>query len=541
MRLYTQNKRLVDIEEIPFAKGGQGGIHIINYPIISPLCVAKLYLSLKKAKEVEKRILYMINNNPFANAQQMIADSFAWPLDALFNDKNEFVGFTMRLISDSKPLWNMTISKGFKEKKWKKFNISKSDSYNKRLKVLYNACQALNVLDKSGVYRVVDLKPQNMMLTNNAHIKIIDCDSFQIAQNNNILFNAEAATDEYCPPEFHQGQVNFRNQFVCSNWDYFAFAVTAYQILFCIHPFNGSHPIFQTQGELIKNGLFVHGNRKNEFVKIPSPHINFDSLISVPIRDLFRKALDYGYNNPNSRPDFEQWRDVILAEIKKLNNVPTTAGKLQPTLKQNKTKNNPRPKKINYRTSIPVFNAVVHQFKLQYGRYTAKVSWDISMASTVYLNGKKVALKGTQVVPLLDKVYSLLILDNNGFSKNIQKKVKAPLEITMMPITQIKIPTRPNYKLVSLNPFGYPKNANLIGVAGKSAKLYTITQNLLKPVQIKQVIKRTVNNQNIENPVKLNDPIKKKRTPVRKQNVFKTLYKAAAFVLIIINQILTLK
>ncbi|WP_291124876.1 protein kinase domain-containing protein [Flavobacterium sp. UBA6031] len=426
MLLFTQNKRQFTIDDISIAAGGQGSIHKILSPVASTAMVAKLYLKPQTALSVEKRILHMCVNNPFINAQQMVRDAFAWPIDALYNKNGEFVGFTMSLIQNSQPLWSLTVPKGFTDASWTKFNISDSNSYNTRLRVLYNASQALDVLDKSGQYRVIDLKPVNMMLKNNGHITIIDTDSFQIFQGNNVLYFAEAATEEYCPPEFHNGKVNFTKQFINPSWDYFAFGVTAYQILFCIHPFNATHSKFQTQPELIQNGLFVHGSKKNNLQIIPPPHKNFNILLSSSLQSIFMRCFEDGHINPSLRPDFGEWRDALLTEIHRVNNLQITAGSNQPQprpyVKKNLRQGNTQP--------VIVSMANINNFAVSPGGVNqAILSWNVSNATSVSINGIYVNQNGAMQVPAVNATHLIEAVDNHGVKTSQTIQMTIPVVI----------------------------------------------------------------------------------------------------------------
>lgn len=426
MLLFTQNKRQITIDDISIAAGGQGSIHKILSPVASTAMVAKLYLKSQTALSVEKRILHMCVNNPFVNAQQMVQDAFAWPIDALYNKNGEFVGFTMSLIQNSQPLWSLTVPKGFTDASWTKFNIVDSNSYNTRLRVLYNASQALDVLDKSGEYRVIDLKPVNMLLKNNGHITIIDTDSFQISQGNKVLYFAEAATEEYCPPEFHNGKVNFTKQFIDPSWDYFAFAVTAYQILFCIHPFNATHSKFQTQAELIQNGLFVHGSKKHNLQVIPPPHKNFNTLLSSSLQSIFMRCFEDGHINPSLRPDFGEWRDALLTEIHRLNNLQITAGGNQPQPRLHVKKN---PRQVNTQPVV-VSMANINNFTVSPGGVNqAILSWNVSNALSVNVNGISVNQNGTMQVSAVNATHLIEAVDSLGVKTSQTVQLNIPVII----------------------------------------------------------------------------------------------------------------
>lgn len=436
MILYTQNKKQITIDDNSFASGGQGNIHHVLSPVLSQPRVAKLYLTPHKASTVQQKIEYMCINNPLVNAQQMVQEAFAWPLEPLYEANGHFVGFSMNLIKDSQPLVKLTFPKGFNDLVWNKFNIVNPNSYNIRLRILYNVCQALDFLDQYGDYRIVDLKPVNMMLKNNGHAVIIDTDSFQISQGKNVLFFAEAATEEYCPPEFHKRKVDFNCNFVEPSWDYFSFAVTAYQLLFCIHPFTASHRLFQTQPELIQNGLFVHGHNKHQLQIIPPPHANFTLLSGKPLQDLFLRCFDYGNSNPNQRPNFSEWKYEILNEIHRVNNQNISAGINQPTpFRQPVNLPNPnlttyvQPQAIQAQAHQPL--AIIQSFTISPGGTNfAILSWSVVNAQSVYVNGQAVSMTGSMQIHAISGTQQIEAIDVNGIKASQMLLFNMPVIIT---------------------------------------------------------------------------------------------------------------
>lgn len=429
MRLKTLNKKHVEIEAKHFAGGGQAGIHRVvkshfKYPV-----VAKIYFVDKDALNAQKRIEHMVKNNPFKTAPTEVQQSIAWPIDALYDTSNTFVGFLMPEIVGGKMIYGLTTPRGFKDSNWLKFNVSSPNSFTIRLKLLYNISNVLKVLDDSGSYVIADMKPPNMMLKNKGQIAIIDVDSFQITKNGKVLFGAEAITPEYSPAEFHKGKVDYTKTALSSSWDYFSFAITAYQILFCIHPFAGSHPKFTTQQELVKEGIWAHGKRGS--LKTAPPHANFQ-LLSTPMQNLFKRCFDDGHNHPNKRPNYDEWQQALILEIKNSKNkqlsFPKGIGK----------KKKRRPKNTPYRqVAIPqpprVCTAVINTLliKPSVNCNKAIVEWNVTGASQVLLNGRIVSAQGTQELLYTQTgTYEIRAIDSNGLMVNRQVNYLPDLTIS---------------------------------------------------------------------------------------------------------------
>lgn len=383
MILFTRNKQKINIVDKPINGGGQGKIHLVG--VGKHTHVAKIFN--KPTPQLQKRIEYMSNNNPFTTVESHIQDAFAWPLEPLYNDKGLFKGFLMKYVENSIKLFELTLpsSSNLSKKEWCKFASSSPGFYTQRLKILYNISKALDILDKYGKYRVVDLKPANIMLKNNGHVVIIDCDSFQIADRGKLIHKAEVTTEEYCPPEYFNMTTK---RIIEPSWDYFSFAIICYQLLFCIHPFNASHNRFGTIPELIQNGLFVYGHKAAQLRVIPPPHKKFTQLLSSNLRQLFLSSFINGHADPTKRADFTTWNDVLLKEIKLLGSQPG----FRPTIKLFKINSSTIPNKT-------------------------MLCWEVFNATKVVVNGMKVSPIGKMDIDAINGKHTI-IADNNGLVVN---------------------------------------------------------------------------------------------------------------------------
>jgi DNA-binding helix-hairpin-helix protein with protein kinase domain len=79
----------------PVAKpGGEGTVYEIQNTGLQNL-VAKIYNTKSIANQRHSKIAYMVRNNPTSGLSDDIAKSIIWPLDALYDSNNFFVGFLM--------------------------------------------------------------------------------------------------------------------------------------------------------------------------------------------------------------------------------------------------------------------------------------------------------------------------------------------------------------------------------------------------------------------------------------------------------------
>lgn len=353
MKLKTSKGTIIIVDSKPINKGGQGSVHKVLSPNGNPQIVAKLYfdniLQNKQAggssnsDALENKIKFMVKNNPFTIETHKIKDAFAWPIDLLYDNNNMFKGYLMPFIRDS--LMLSQISSTFTlPHPWDGFHINNPGSFNTRLKICYNIAQAIEVIHASGFYTLIDLKGENIMLKQNGFISLIDLDSIQISQNNILLFQAEVNTPEFCPPEYHNGLVNYTSELISQSWDLFSLAVLFYLLLFNIHPFGGitykRNPQYHTVDDFITHGIFAHGKKHSQLILAP-PHKNYHQLLDASLQDMFNCCFEDGYNIPASRPTAGEWRTALLASIQKNAGKKINGGVNQPSKTQVKPKHKP--------------------------------------------------------------------------------------------------------------------------------------------------------------------------------------------------------
>ena len=140
-----------------------------------------------------------------------------------------------------------------------------------RLKLSVNIVAVVNRIHNNKRYIIVDLKPQNLLVTAFGKVSIIDMDSVQIVQNEKVLFKAPVSTPEYTPPEASD---IIRSKIpITKDWDTFSLGVLVYEILCGIHPYVGSaKPPFDnlnTIQEKIKENLTHVTKGESAFSVLP--------------------------------------------------------------------------------------------------------------------------------------------------------------------------------------------------------------------------------------------------------------------------------
>lgn len=307
----------VFLESKILAQGGQAKIVRVQ----NKNDIAKIYHKLEKHKklQIEEKLLFMIDNIPFdKNTPDEIVKSIVWPNTVLYDDTG-FLGYSMTYIENSIELTNLTlpISGNNTNKIKNKFKrLNNNNFFIQRLTICYNIASVLQEFHRKNQYVVVDLKPQNILIDVNGQIAFIDVDSIQVSSDSKIYY-ADAWTDTCCPPEFFKKKINPKNQKILPSWDYFAFACTAYSILFELPAFSGTVANCTQITDNIANQYFPNGKNRKKFIVVPAPHKNFDKLtgeIKVLFRDTFDCHLSY-------RPNFDDWkvklkRQIDIASIK---------------------------------------------------------------------------------------------------------------------------------------------------------------------------------------------------------------------------------
>lgn len=299
----------------PFASGGEGHLYQIIAPHAFSNSVVKIYHSNKLSPTKEAKIDYLLEYPP-KDAHQM---SIAWVEDSIRDAYGNFIGFLMPFVKGEK-LEILCMSKLPKKlaNTWYRFHKEAPNSLDLRLKVCYNLAAAIHQIHASKRYVLVDLKPDNIIITLDGLVSLVDLDSVEVVENGQKLFDAPVATPEYTPPEYYKKD-NPHDPTQQQAWDYFSMAVIFYKLLMGVHPFAGSfRPPYDTATTLaqkIEQHLFVHNRNVSAYKKsIPPPHQNFYGL-SSELQDLFLSTFIEGGQQAELRPTAHVWCSAIMQHL----------------------------------------------------------------------------------------------------------------------------------------------------------------------------------------------------------------------------------
>lgn len=314
MKVYDSIGKPLEISDTPLTNGKGGEGIVFGIPGLPKYC-AKIYHPGKRTEERQKKLEYMVKNAP----KQIITKQYiiCWPTKIIFDAQKKFLGFVMPLAFQKSVLCYEICRRSISDDLdsiWNTFyNRHTPLGIINRLKLIDNIAIPIHEIHSMGKYVLVDFKPQNMLITADGRISIIDLDSIQIKDNTN-QFLCPVRTLDYLPPELQYN--NDVNQVMSPSCDRFALAVVFYQILYGLHPFTVTAKdgrICELR-DLIAKGLFPFGRYSHKIDVIPNPHKKFQ-ILPKEIQSLFIRAFDF---DQNSRPTAEQWGMTIYNFISKL-------------------------------------------------------------------------------------------------------------------------------------------------------------------------------------------------------------------------------
>jgi DNA-binding helix-hairpin-helix protein with protein kinase domain len=197
-----QGKRVQLAAEI-----GRGGEAVVYNVRGHDKLVAKLYLPGKQ--DEGGKISSML-----AIADPRLQSLGAWPTDTL-RDGGKIAGFLMPKITGHRSLFDLTVPKlrlrEFPRADWR-FLIRAAE----------NTARAFHFIHQAGVV-IGDVNHSNLLVANDATIRCIDCDSFQITANAQHWL-CRVGMGDYQPPEM-QGLASYQGIVRTPNHDNFGLAV----------------------------------------------------------------------------------------------------------------------------------------------------------------------------------------------------------------------------------------------------------------------------------------------------------------------------
>ncbi len=271
------------------ARGGEGMVCLVqgNNDIVAKIYLDKALQKHDKTGKIKAMCdLY----------DQDIARFSALPQKAVFNSKGKVVGFIMEKISNFKEIHNLY---GIPTKR-KLFDFA---DWGFMVHAAKNLAIAVDKLHSKNII-IGDINQGNILVDNQAMIKLIDCDSYQV-EHNGKFYLCEVGVPEYTSPEL-QGQ-SFNGIHRTKNHDCFGLAVMIFKILmFGRHPYSGVGAPPEIENA-IKQGYYCYGNNSKNTTPIYSQL--FFGVLSNEVKDLFERA--FSKNQNIQRPTAEEWINTL--------------------------------------------------------------------------------------------------------------------------------------------------------------------------------------------------------------------------------------
>lgn len=258
---------------------GSGGEGIV-YRIEGEKLAAKIYK--KPDPKIAQKIYYMLehpitaNSTDFDDTFEDEDDTFffelAWPVDILYSDNGQFIGYIMPLIEGNLEL--ITVDRGCDSQNSKKM----FPQYTRVFSVIVarNLAKTMDYLHRNNCI-IGDLNLKNIFVTTLGKIVLLDADSFDILdEENNIHYRCNVGTEDYLAPELQGRNLASPNAIFSVFSDYFSLAVHVFQLLMMnYHPFTGRNLV------QIKNSSVVN-QRMDRMARGISPFVHEYADIAIP-------------------------------------------------------------------------------------------------------------------------------------------------------------------------------------------------------------------------------------------------------------------
>jgi serine/threonine protein kinase len=158
------------------------------------------------------------------------------------------------------------------------------------------------------------MKPENILVNQQALPTIIDTDSFQVPNyNTNQVYHCLVGSEGFTPPELLGKDLSQVNQ--NPSHDNFRLAVIIYHILFGEHPFKGHWTREEDPpeiDELIRQGFWPYAH--NSLMQPGKITIRLD-IVHPQVQECFRQCFNQGHHHPLQRPSATDWVKALQVAI----------------------------------------------------------------------------------------------------------------------------------------------------------------------------------------------------------------------------------
>jgi DNA-binding helix-hairpin-helix protein with protein kinase domain len=270
--------------------GGEGSVHEVDG---RPDTVAKIYHKPLTPERAQKIAAMALLSSPG------LQRATAWPSGIIMADGHTPHGLLMPKVAGCKDIHKLYSPKS------RKTEFPTAD-FRFLLSVATNVARAFGVVHQNHCV-IGDVNHGSITVAQNATVKLIDCDSFQIDINGQ-SYLCEVGVPTFTPPEL-QGRP-FRGIVRTTNHDNFGLAVLIFHLLFMgRHPFAGR---YLGRGDMpietaIQQFRFAYGADRKLTQMEPPPHVPALASMSTTITTLFERAFSRQATNGHPRPSPGDW------------------------------------------------------------------------------------------------------------------------------------------------------------------------------------------------------------------------------------------
>ncbi|MDH6098149.1 hypothetical protein NWP21_04690 [Anabaenopsis sp. FSS-46] len=264
--------------------------------------LAKIYH--QSTPERMQKLAVMLDYPPPDPNHDISHISFAWPQSVLKNAQGDLVGFLMGEIRGGKEIYDVY-------NPTRRNKICKLPADWRFLHyTAQNIASIIGALHDKG-YVLGDIKPQNILVNDQALPSIIDTDSFQVRHpQTGKVYRCLVGTPEYTPPELI-GQ-DFATIEQTEIHDRFRLGMIIYQLLFSGQSLYagrwkgaGEPP---EPGEYIRRGIWLYSH--HQLLEPVDRTIPLE-ILHPQVKSCFLRCFNDGYKNPDLRPSAEEWFQAL--------------------------------------------------------------------------------------------------------------------------------------------------------------------------------------------------------------------------------------
>lgn len=275
--------------------GGEGSVYEIRD---QRELVAKVYhkkISAQKAAKLHAMV---------QSRTDKLLSLAAWPVDTLHSSpKGETVGFIMPKIYGYLPIHELYSPKSrrteFPHADWR-FLIHTAANIARAFAAVHEHKDVIG-----------DVNHGNIVVAPNGIVRLIDCDSFQVAEGNSQVYFCEVGVAEYTAPELLGADFAVTRR--TENHDAFGLAVVLFHLLFMgRHPFAGTYTGKEDMpiAKAIKEFRFAYGPQGLLNNMKQPPHTLPLSAVSPQVVQLFERA--FSRQSPvTGRPTAIDWMQAL--------------------------------------------------------------------------------------------------------------------------------------------------------------------------------------------------------------------------------------